>query len=802
MKRILSLIIVSALCCSPLFAKKQAEGTVTGIVSDTAGNPLEFATVFLTDGEGKVAAGTSADENGAFSLKAAVGTYTLTASLIGYKDATVEVRIGTQPQQMGPIMLEEDSQLLEGATVEAIMPKTKLKGEGLQTGVRGSVLENVGSANDVLAKTPGLIKGKDGIEVIGKGAPLIYINGHKVTDAGELDRLQSNEIQSVEVITNPGAQYDATVRSVVRIKTIRRQGDGFGFNFDASDSQALDWAEGNRPASNLNVNYRTGGVDLFGGINFNSYKTNQISDAETASFGKDKGGNDWTFVNKGNIDGIFATQNLHGNAGANWQMADNHFLGGKVEWGKTLSTMDSTLIITDAFENGELIDKLKSVTIDRIGAVAPLSLGANVYYNGLVANKLNIDINLDYYGTDNSTVSVAREISEMTHDAEIKSESSKSGRMYAAKAVLSYPIWMGQLQAGTEETFSRRSDNYSIRGLDIIPASSARVREDNYAGFASYAFYLPKVGQFSAGIRYEYVNYEYEDELNPDSDLSRPYANWFPSASYAGAFGPVQMMLSYNRKTRRPSYSQLDGAIRYNNRYIWQSGNAKLQPELSHDLSATAVWRFVTLMLEYSRTDGTIMVWSSPYNDEGIALVKPMNIDTPYRNLTAFVNLTPTIGPWTMNYTIGMMPQWLTINAPDPREPSGVRETKFNGKPICFAQLFNTFNFKGGWQFELGGMLQSKGYAQNAIMERNYFDLSAAIQKTLLKDGSLILRLEGSDLAKTAYTSISTDFGCQSIYQTNYFDTRRIKFSIRYKFNSAKSKYKGTGAGVEQKARM
>ncbi|MBR5056747.1 MAG: TonB-dependent receptor family protein, partial [Bacteroidales bacterium] len=680
---------------------------------------------------------------------------------------------------------------------EAVMPKTKITGEGLQTGVRGSVLENVGTANDVLAKTPGLIKGQDGIEVIGRGAPLIYINGHKVTDAGELDRLQSNEIQSVEVITNPGAQYDATVRSVVRIKTIRRQGEGFGFNFNASDSQSLDWAEGNRPASALNVNYRTGGVDVFGGMNYNGYSTNQLSVAETASYGKD-----WTFVNKGSIDGDYFSQNLHGNAGVNWQMADNHYIGGKVEWGRTLKMVDSTLIVTDVFENGELVDKLSTVTIDRIGSVAPLSLGANVYYNGLIANKLNIDINLDYYGTDDSSSSLSREASAMTHDAEIHSESNNSGRMYAAKAVLSYPIWIGQLQAGTEETFSRRSDNYSIKGIDIIPASSAKVREDNYAGFASYAFYLPKVGQFSTGIRYEYVNYEYEDALNPESNLSRPYGNWFPSASYAGAFGPVQMMLSYSRKTKRPHYSQLDGAIRYNNRYIWQSGNAQLQPQISNSLSATAVWKFVTLMLEYSKTDGTIMTWSVPYNDEGIALVKPINIDTPYRNMTAFLNLTPTIGPWTMNYTVGLIPQWLTINAPDPREPSGVRATSFNGRPLCFAELFNTFTFKGGWQFELRGTVQTKGYVENAYLETYNFDLTAAIQKTLLKDGSLVLRLEGSDLTRTASNSIATDFGCQTINQANQWDTRRIKFSLRYKFNNAKSKYKGTGAGVEQKARM
>ena len=196
------------------------------------------------------------------------------------------------------------------------------------------------------------------------------------------------------------------------------------------------------------------------------------------------------------------------------------------------------------------------------------------------------------------------------------------------------------------------------------------------------------------------------------------------------------------------------------------------------------------------------MTWSAPMGDEGVVLVKPRNIETPFRQMTAFVNLTPTVGAWTMNYTFGVQPQWLTINAPDLREPSGVRVTTFNGKPIWIAQLFNTFTVKGGWQFELGGIVMTKGYSQNMYMTNTYFDLSAAIQKTLLKDGSLVLRLEGEDLTGTAHLNGRSDFGSHTISQTNLMDTRKVKLSVRYSFNRAQSKYRGTGAGADQKARM
>ena len=791
MKNLLFLFVFVTLSF-PIIAKEDWKGRVV----DEKGEPVAYANVaVLSKADSSVVCGVVTQEDGTFNIVTGETDGIMMVAMLGYKTVYL------LPVDGAVITLTEDTQTLEGAVASAVMPKTKLTSEGLQTNVRGSVLENAGTANDVLSKTPGLIKGQNGLEVIGKGSPLVYINGRKVSDSSELDRLQSNEIQNVEVITNPGAQYDATVRAVVRIRTIRRRGDGFGFNLNASDAQSLRWAKGNDSFGAVNVNYRTGGLDFFGGVNYARNTSRQQSDLEKKTFGRTAAGEVWLFENKGTLLNEYSGSTLYGNAGVNWQMADNHFVGGKVEWGRHLTYNVHTEVNDNVYEDGMMVDRLTTISDDTMGEWIPYNLGANLYYNGLVAGKLGIDINLDYYGTDDSSKSVSMETSDITHDAAIQSSSTNAGRMYAAKAVLSYPVWKGQLQAGTEETFSRRSDNYSIAGIDI-PASEATVKEDNIAGFASYGFYLPKAGQFSAGVRYEWVHYAYTDVITPANGLSRDYGNWFPNISYANAFGPMQMMLSYSAKTRRPNYANLSSAVRYNSRYIWQSGNAQLQPELSHNISATAVWKFVTFSANYTHTDDAIMTWSSPYGNEGVVLVKPRNIESPFRMYSAFVNLTPTVGPWTMNYTMGVQAQQLDITVEDPREPSGKRVTSFNDKPIWFAQLLNTFSVKGGWQFELGGMVQSKGYSGNLLLTSVYCDVSAAVQKTLLKDGSLILRLEGADLAGLAHYNVDSDFGSHTIRQTNVMDTQKVKFSVRYNFNAAQSKYRGTGAGADNKARM
>ena len=783
------IIVITLMLFTAVFAyaKKDWKGKVV----DQNGEPLAYANVaVLSKADSTVVCGGVTGEDGTFDIVTKENDGIMMVAMIGYKTVYIT------PVDGQVITLPDDTTMLESAVAIAVMPKTKLTGEGLQTSVRGSVLENVGTAKDVLSKTPGMIKGTDGsLEVIGKGAPVIYINGHKVNDASELDRLQSNEIQSIEVITNPGAQYDATVRSVVRIRTVRRQGEGFGFNFYASDLQSFHWSNGNDRHASFNANYRTGGVDVFAGVNYDRSTQRQLSTMEKNTFGK------VFFQEKGPLDNKYIGQGVYGNAGINWQLADNHFLGAKMEWGTTFRHKNTMVIDDSIYEDGQLTDIIKTETEDNIHDTHPHNFGTNVYYNGLVGGKLGIDINLDYYGNYNHLDSRSVETSKMADDALIQSTSETDGKLYAAKAVLTYPVWQGQLTAGTEEAFSRRTDSYGITGAAIKP-SSAEIKEDNVAGFASYGFFVNKVGQFSAGIRYEHVKYSYEDALAPANNLDRTYGNWFPTFSYAGVAGNVQYMLNYSKKTKRPNYGNLSNAIRYNSKYTWQGGNALLQPETSNNISASAVWKFVTFAVDYSRVDDQIMVWSAPYNDDGVVLVQPRNINTPYRKLAAFVNITPTIGIWNINYTIGLTPQWLKIRVQDGREASGYRETRFNGKPIFFAQMFNTFTLKGGWQLELGTVVNSKGYSQNIHLKNVYFDLTAAIQKTLLADGSLVLRLEGNDLARKAHYNVDTDFGNHTISQTNIMDTQYIRFSVRYNFNTTRSKYRGTGAGSDSRSRM
>ena len=762
-----------------------AAGDWKGKVVDEKGEPVPFANVvILSEVDSSVVSGATTAEDGTFNIVTDGKNQLLMVSMIGYKTFYVK------PSDNITITLSDDTQYLEGATVSAVIPKTTLTGDGLQTSVRGTVLETVGTANDVLSRTPGMIKSQDGLQVVGKGAPLVYINGRKVSDMAELDRLQSNEIQSVEVITNPGAQYSASVRSVVRIRTVKHQGDGFGLNAGLTDEQSLRNGY-NDPFGYLNANYRHNGLDIFAGVNALKFTSRQESDILQQTFGTPG------FKQEGTLDFVQKMTNAGANGGLNWQISENHSLGFRVEAEMNPNVDVHQLIDEDIFEGGSLIDHLLAEG-NHHNDNMPFGISANAYYNGQ-AGKLGIDFNADYYGMKTSQDAHTVEKSAMGQDDDINYLSHSGSRMYAAKLVLSYPIWQGMLQAGTEDVFSRRDDDYTINSA-AVPSSASKVNEDNIALFASYGFNIQKIGQFSAGVRYEHVDYVYEDLIGSD-DLSRKYNNIFPTLSYANSFGPVQIQLSYSAKTHRPNFESLSSAVRYHSRYIYQSGNAKLQPQTNHDLGLSANWKWLTMVTQYSRISDAISQWSELYNDKGVVFVYPTNLERPVRTLEWFVNASPTIGIWTLNWTAGVQQQWLTLNMPDPRDISIRREVSFSDKPMFIAQLFNTLRFKNDWQIELGGEFHSKAYSQNALITNNFLDISAAIQKSLL-DNTLVLRLEGSDLAGLGRYDVMSDCGSHIIRQTNLMDNQRIKFSIRYNFNTAQSKYKGTGAGADVKSRM
>ena len=267
-----AMMMVAAMLATGAFAKRTSPD-VGGKIVDENGNPMSFVSVVLLSMPDSVfIQGSVSDDNGEFKLVTPENQGILKISSIGYETMYVAVSSDGSIAGGSVIKMKEDNTMLNEVVVKGQLPKTKLQGSSMVTQVQGSVLEKSGTLDEMLSKVPGLMKGKEGIEVIGKGSPLIYINGRKLQDQDELKRLSSQEIVSVEVDMNPGARYDATVTSVVRIRTIKHQGEGFGFTVMASNNQQLRYGQSD-PNANFKANYRYRSWDFFGQVNFSLYKS-------------------------------------------------------------------------------------------------------------------------------------------------------------------------------------------------------------------------------------------------------------------------------------------------------------------------------------------------------------------------------------------------------------------------------------------------------------------------------------------------------------------------------------------------
>lgn len=685
--------------------------------------------------------------------------------------------------------------VLNEVVVKSIAPKTKLRGDAIVTRIQGSALAQSGSAYEMLGKVPGMMMQGESLEVIGKGAPVFYVNGRKLYDIEELKRMRSEDILEVEVINNPGAQYDATVRSVVRIRTRRPQGEGLGFDITAGHSQDLRQADFADPSATLNLNYRHKGLDIFGMVNSWNQHTLQrfTADQHIFTMANSTINENWQ---KGWADTKSSNHGMNYALGTNWMVNEKHSLGWRFQVDHLLSSKSPLLLHEDVYNNGAFFKTIASETFTK--NTAPLGYNLNTYYNGQWG-RMNIDWNLDW-NTKGGTEDMRSESDK------VNSSSSASSHLLATKLVASYPLWKGLLNAGTEIVWVNRDIDYTIN-QDYIADSHSRTNEDTYAAFVEYMVNLGKYGAAKVGARYECVRFDYTNLLNADANVRDNRNGLYPSLSYSVQLGRVGLALSYNTKTVRPNFYHLTDATTYASHSILMQGNSQLRNQIQHQLGLNARWRWLLGSISYTLCDHMISQWQYPYiseqvpAEEGVLVYRRINLPKPVRTLIAYVNVSPTFGPYTMNWTAGYQQQFLTLRLDDPRETTGNRNVSYND-PVFILNTNNTLRLPHNWQIECNLNINTPGNVLNYRIMRWNAGLSATIQKTLLQNNALTLRLSANDILYRTGQDILMDSGDSQMYQCNRHSSQRLNITIRYAFNQAKSKYKGTGAGQEAKDRM
>ncbi|MBR2205390.1 MAG: TonB-dependent receptor [Prevotella sp.] len=758
-----------------------------GRVIDEKGEPMPYVNVVLLSlPDSAFVQGAMTDMDGVFKIVTDVNAGLFKVTSVGYQTLYINAGEGLT------IQMKEDTQLLSEVVVKGQLPKTQVKGDAMRTTVAGTILEKAGTISDALSKIPSLEAEREGgVKVLGRGDAEVYINGRRVQDMKELSRLRSDQIQYVDVVQNPGARYAASVKAVVRITLKKAQGDGFSFQ----NSTQFMYQYGGSLNNNLTANYRTGGLDLTGSFwvgTYNHYKGLQVNDM-------------LYYVGPDQVTG-HSTQEIRHPWHAwspqlqfNYMVNENHTFGAYYKYDRTPSGETKGDYLTDMFENDILTERSASYIWQDESIKKHIF---NAYYNGKVG-QLGIDLNIDGLFDDTNTPGRTTEKTTLVGaapvDRTIENNTDNANNFWATKLIFSYPVLKGNLSVGGEYSYNHRTDAYTFQASDYVPVKTTdtEINEKSAAGFVEYGRQFGKVFA-QVGLRYEHLTNDYFNFGKREDEVCRNYGDWFPTATLTAPVGKVQLSLSYRRDIQRPAYANLTSSTIYINRYTYQSGNPYLQPTYTHSLVLNASYKWANLSLNYARNKDVVTMSTEPFpgsEDPLVSLVRPINSADDYNQFTVNLSAMPTIGKWhPMWYAFAIFQNY--------KSPTADGSVLTLTRPYLTFVWQNDIELPKSFRLHAAAQWANKGDYNNNRIISNRFNVELGVQRdfNLRRLGLLTLDVRCVDIFNTN----KTDAILYGIRELTVHNPARRTFLINltWKFNEARSKYRGSGAGEKQKARM
>ncbi len=677
-------------------------------------------------------------------------------------------------------------------TIKDLTPCSKVKGDAIRTVVVGSMLAQAGSCVDVLNRIPSLKTDDDGVvEVLGRGTAEVYINGRKVQDLRELSRLQSDQIKTVDVVQNPGAQYAASVKAVVRITLKKPKGEGLSFVDKAGAAYRYGFAANN----NLDLNYRVGGLDVTGSFWAGVDHTQEYFQENALVY---KVG-EHNYLGKSKQHAPFKWSGWSPQLSVNYTADDKHSFGAYYKFDRRPSQTTIGWLNTNSYEDGAYTELLESDIAQKITFSKHIF---NAYYNGIIGNfgiNFNFDGLFDVNDDTNATNETITDASGITKFRGVDNYTQSKNRFWATKLVFVHPVWKGNLLFGGEYSRNNRTDVYSVVSKESLPMvnTDTRINESVVSGFLEYDRQLGRVNA-KVGVRYEYLSTGYYEFGIKQDDTSRSYGNWFPTIALNMSVGIAQLSLSYRRDIKRPDYGDLTSSTIYVNKYAYQTGNPYLKPTYSHTLLLNAAYRDFNFAVNYSHTKDVVTLVTEPYpgsDDPLLSIIHPVNTSKGYDKMVLNASYRPVIGVWHPMASVSwVMQNYKTLTA------DGTEKTM--NHPLWLFVWNNDIELPVNFRLNAFVQFRTKGDYDNRRADAVSCNVGVGLQRDfdLKAMGKLTADLRCYDIFNTNKSEI-TMFGIREL--TSFNPARRyFSLTVTWKFNEARSKYRGTGAGKEQRERM
>ncbi|MEO6730068.1 MAG: outer membrane beta-barrel protein [Ferruginibacter sp.] len=788
----------------------QPGGKVSGEIKD-GGNQkiIDAASIsLLRSKDSSIAKVAITDKQGNFTFEnVKTGSYVVLATSIGHSKAYSKIFSISADQNsfnIGTLQLVPIDKNLKEVTVTSKRPFIERKIDKTVINVDAAISNEGSTALEVLEKSSGVTVDKDGnISLKGKAGVMVMLDGKpSYLGAQELANLlrsmPANNLDQIEIMTNPSAKYDAAGNSgIINIKTKKNKQKGFNGSLNLAYGQGVYEKTNN----SLNLNFREGKFNVFVNLSGNYRESFNKIDIRRKYKNTDK-----------SLNAVFeqTANEMRFNNNYNAKVGADFYASKKTTFGIVL-----TGFTTPSSQVANNTSYLKS----NIGIVDSIVTAASHEESSWKNGAVNLNFRHQFDSTGRELTADLDYLTYNSHRSQNFTNTSYNGdwsmknfdklmgelpsliNIYTSKIDYTHPLKSGlKIETGLKASFVETDNTagyFNIVGTNKIPdyekTNQFVYKENINAAYFNVNKHVKKWG-LQAGLRLENTNYNGRQFGNPqreDSAFKRSYTGLFPTmfVSY-NQNEKNQFGFSYGRRINRPNYEDLNPFLFFLDKYTYGSGNPFLKPSYAHVLEVSHTYnQFLTTTLNYSNTKE---LFSETFEQKGYAtIVKQGNFGSANSASLSVSAQVTVMKWWTANlYTEGNYHEYKGL---------------LNGEQLhvnagnFLVNINNQFKFKKGWSAELSGFYRTRGIDGQIIIQP-MGQLNAGVQKQVLKNKGT-LKLNVRDILYTMRAKGEINFQRTEASFEQERDSRVATLSFGYRFGKpikGVQKRKTGGAGTEQ----
>lgn len=785
---------------------QSAETGISGRLVDENKDPIAFGTITLFNlADSTMAKAGYSAEDGSFSFTHLnSGNYYLNISFVGYDTYISEpIRI-TQGQMTttGVIAMSPFATELGEVVVASTKPLVEVKPDKTVFNVEGSINAIGNDALELLRKAPGVVvDNNENLLLVGKSGVKVYIDGRQSILSGEdlanyLKSLQSTQIESIEIITQPGSRFEAAGNAgIINIRLIKDRSLGTNANISLGYNQATH----SRVNGNLSINNRSKLMNVFGNINHAngqnsdySYFTRTLPTLYTDQLNRGK--SDW--------------ENYSLRAGVDITSSPNSTFGvlfdGFMNTHSLSSRINTTLSPAQGQDPLEILRASNHVENDRDN----YNINGNYKYDNKKGTILNIDLDYGSYSSDGSSYQPnfyfdpvnGQQIDERIFSANTPTIIDiKTLRLDYEKNLFGGTVGTGFKLAliNTDNTYEFFDiiDNQPV--LNIDRTNQFEYEENINAAYVNYNRQWKKIG-LQLGVRLEQTDSKGElTSLKPQNDetVKQDYVDLFPSGGITYQLNQKHTLrLTYSRRIDRPNYRDLNPFEFKLDELTFQKGNPFLRPQYSNSVQLGHTFNYtLNTSLTYTHTSDliseitdTASMRAAFITNENIADQDVFSLGVSYPfSLSKFWNVFAN----TSVSNIHNQADFGDGKVVD------ISATMFN------IYMQHSFILPKEFTFELSGWYNSPGIWGGNFASGEMWSIDAGIQKKFFnKRGNIKLGI--SDIFKTMEWSGRNNLGGLAMSARGGWESRQVKLNLTYLLGNSQvkgSRKRSTGIEDESK---